>query len=274
MSLRLDGRADVDLQFPPQSRRLALSVLATVLLEASLALILFYVGRSALEVIGVLPERALEFVFLPQQNGTGGGGGGGGNQMPDPPRPAEAPGRDLVTVPVTPLESIQATLEPPPVAQLMLPVQTLAAGVQESIGAMQMPSGPFTASRGPGRGRGAGSGVGDGDGPGKGPGAGPGGGPNGGGSGVTDPVPIVRYEPVYTPDAAAHRIEGEVWVECTVTINGLCSDTRVVRSLDSRYGLDDAAVRAARQWRFRPGRRANGEPVPVVVSIAIAFSIR
>jgi TonB family protein len=63
-------------------------------------------------------------------------------------------------------------------------------------------------------------------------------------------------------------------VECTVTVKGVCSDTRVVRSLDSRYGLDQAAVRAAGQWRFRPARRADGEPVPMVVSIAIAFSIR
>ena len=78
MSLRLDGRSGRNLQLPPQPLRLALSMLTTVLFEAAILGMLFYVGRSALEVTGVLPERSMEFVFLPQQKGDGGGGGGGG----------------------------------------------------------------------------------------------------------------------------------------------------------------------------------------------------
>jgi TonB family protein len=61
--------------------------------------------------------------------------------------------------------------------------------------------------------------------------------------------------------------------ECTVTIMGTCADTHVVRSLDRRFELDEAALRAAQEWRFRPARRKTGEPVPMVVSIAIAFII-
>jgi hypothetical protein len=34
------------------------------------------------------------------QEGPGGGGGGGGNKMPDPPRKAELPGPQKITVPV------------------------------------------------------------------------------------------------------------------------------------------------------------------------------
>jgi protein TonB len=78
---------------------------------------------------------------------------------------------------------------------------------------------------------------------------------------------------VYTPDAAERRIEGEVWVELTVLPNGMPSDVHVIRSLDSRYGLDQQAIKAAQQWRFKPGMR-NGVPVSVIVSIAIDFSIR
>jgi hypothetical protein len=39
------------------------------------------------------------------------------------------------------------------------------------------------------------------------------------------------------------------------------------------YGLDQQAVASAREWRFRPGTRL-GEPVPVQVTLEIAFSIR
>jgi TonB family protein len=46
-----------------------------------------------------------------------------------------------------------------------------------------------------------------------------------------------------------------------------------VRSLDSAFGLDQEAIKAARQWRFAPGTK-QGEPVPVLVTIAIAFTLR
>ena len=38
-------------------------------------------------------------------------------------------------------------------------------------------------------------------------------------------------------------------------------------------GPDEEAIKAAAQWRFRPGMR-RGEPVPVLVTLEIAFSLR
>ena len=49
-------------------------------------------------------------------------------------------------------------------------------------------------------------------------------------------------------------------------------DVRVVRSLDA-YGLDEEAIRAARQWRFTPGRLGE-TPVDVLVILMIDFHIR
>ena len=49
--------------------------------------------RSALE------EPNSNIIWL-SQPGPGGGGGGGGNQMKEPPRKAELPGKDKITVPV------------------------------------------------------------------------------------------------------------------------------------------------------------------------------
>jgi periplasmic protein TonB len=119
---------------------------------------------------------------------------------------------------------------------------------------------------------------GDGDRPGLGPGSqgGPGGGgnePYGVGNGVSAPIPLRRPPPSYTADAMRVRLQGVVVIDCVVQPNGTCSDIRVTRSLDTRYGLDQQAIASAREWRFRPGLKA-GEPVPVRVTLEIEFTIR
>jgi len=53
---------------------------------------------------------------------------------------------------------------------------------------------------------------------------------------------------------------------------GTVGDVKVVRSLDANYGLDQEAIKAAKQWVFAPGTR-SGEPVPVMVSIELTFVI-
>lgn len=47
----------------------------------------------------------------------------------------------------------------------------------------------------------------------------------------------------------------------------------MVWSVDRVFGLDDQAVKAAKQWRFIPGKRL-GEPVPVLISIELSFALR
>ena len=46
---------------------------------------------------------------------------------------------------------------------------------------------------------------------------------------------------------------------------------RVARSLP--FGLDEKAIEAVTQWRFRPGMR-NGEPVDVKLKIEVNFNRR
>jgi outer membrane biosynthesis protein TonB len=41
--------------------------------------------------------------------------------------------------------------------------------------------------------------------------------------------------------------------------------------LDTKFGLDAEAVKAAKQWTFKPGLKA-GKPVPVRVTIEMGFS--
>jgi TonB family protein len=80
-------------------------------------------------------------------------------------------------------------------------------------------------------------------------------------------------KPKYTSDAMRARVQGAVLIGCIVNKKGEVTDVKVLRSLDATFGLDQEAIAAARQWRFSPGRR-QGEPVPVVVSIELVFTLR
>jgi TonB family protein len=55
--------------------------------------------------------------------------------------------------------------------------------------------------------------------------------------------------------------------------DGTVGDVQVIRSLDSTFGLDGEAIKAAKQWRFAPGTRM-GEPVPVLITIELTFTLR
>jgi protein TonB len=49
------------------------------------------------------------------------------------------------------------------------------------------------------------------------------------------------------------------------------SDVTVRRGLGA--GLDERAIEAVRQWKFAPARRL-GEPVDVIVEVAVEFMLR
>lgn len=67
-------------------------------------------------------------------------------------------------------------------------------------------------------------------------------------------------------------ISGEVPLECVVNTKGEVTDVKILRSLDATFGLDQEAIKTARQWRFSPGTRL-GEPVPVVNLNRIELSV-
>jgi protein TonB len=265
-------------------RRLAPAAIASCLFHASAAVFVVLLLRHAGQAVTRQPiasETTHHQIVWIAEAGPGGGGGGGGNRMKEPPRLAQAPGKDTITVPVMKpiaLEAREARNEPNPVERLDIPAKELAASRDSLPGALDGPPAP-SASQGPGSGGGAENGTGSGNGPGVGPGLGPGrdGGTNGNayrvGSGVTSPTEIRRGTPQYTADAMRARIQGSVLVECVVQTNGACSDIRVLRSLEPSFGLNAEALKAAGQWRFRPGTRL-GAPVPVLVTMEITFALR
>jgi protein TonB len=213
--------------------------------------------------------------------GPGGGGGGGGNQSPEPPQIAKLEGKEKITVPVAKKPELEKPNEKKPeenpVQNLNIPAETLSAANQVLAGAME--GIPTSDSLGLGRGGGAGTGTGTGIGSGQGSGLGEGigGGTGGGyykpGNGVESPIPVFQPKPQYTSQAMRAKIQGLVLLECIVQPDGTVGRVQVLRSLDPTFGLDQEAVKAARSWRFKPGIR-RGEPVAVLVTIEMAFTLR
>ena len=87
------------------------------------------------------------------------------------------------------------------------------------------------------------------------------------------PKLVREVTPDYTVAALRAKIQGIVVVECVVLPDGTIGDVKIIQSLDKVYGLDEEAIKTAKQWRFQPGRRL-GEPVPVFVQIELSFTLR
>ena len=72
------------------------------------------------------------------------------------------------------------------------------------------------------------------------------------GPGVKAPELIEQTEPVYTEEANIARQEGVVALDVEIDRDGMPRVLGVVNSLG--LGLDENAIAAARNWRFRPAR--------------------
>jgi TonB family protein len=75
-----------------------------------------------------------------------------------------------------------------------------------------------------------------------------------------------RFVQAVCPDAwKAAGTRGEVVIEATVGVDGQLTDVRVVRSIAA---LDQAALDAVRQWKYKPST-LNGRPVPVIMTATV-----
>jgi TonB family protein len=81
---------------------------------------------------------------------------------------------------------------------------------------------------------------------------------------------ISKPTPVYTQEARQLRLEGEVLLEVMFGANGQLHVNRVVRGLG--HGLDEAAVTAASQMRFKPALRM-GTPVDSTAVVHVVFQL-
>lgn len=88
---------------------------------------------------------------------------------------------------------------------------------------------------------------------------------------ATTPVEITfKPNPVYTDEARALKLEGEVLLEVSFSANGSLHVNRVVRGLG--HGLDEAAIAAANKIRFKPALR-YGTPVDSTAVVHVTFQL-
>ncbi len=73
-----------------------------------------------------------------------------------------------------------------------------------------------------------------------------------------DPLPLVRVDPQYPPQAQQKRLEGWVHVHFTVSSAGSVEDAGVVESSDRVF--EQSALQAVAKWKYQPSLRA-GKPV-------------
>ncbi len=83
------------------------------------------------------------------------------------------------------------------------------------------------------------------------------------------PVAVDKVPPVYPDWARQKGSAGTVVIEALVGRNGHVLSTRVLKSIPD---LDDYAVGAVKQWRFKPAR-AKGQKVAVWVTIPVTFTL-
>ena len=81
---------------------------------------------------------------------------------------------------------------------------------------------------------------------------------------------ISKPTPAYTPEARNLRIEGEVVLEVVFEASGKLRIVRVVQGLG--HGLDESAVNAAEQIRFKPAKR-DGQPSDYTALVHIVFQL-
>jgi len=163
----------------------------------------------------------------------------------------------------------------------LLPVEPTLVGTQITavlpnltIGDPNGVSGP--PSNGPGKNGGIGPGDGGGVGPRKGPGSGDDdccgvvdGGPRAVGRTV-EPVLLVKIDPEYSDEARRAKVQGIVVLHIDVDTHGQPRNIRLVRGLG--LGLDQRAMDAVRQWKFRAGT-VNGKPAVTSAVVEVTFRL-
>jgi len=224
----------------------------------------------------VLPADINEYTpKAPPKKTAMGGGGGGGDRSPLPASRGKLPKASLrqFTPPMAVINNPnpRLTMEPSIIAPPDVNLPNIKA---DNWGDPLSKFGG--ASNGPGSGGGIGSGKGGGVGSGNGGGFGPGegGGVGGGvyrvGGGVSAPIVLSKKDPEYSEEARKAKFQGTVLLSIVVSTGGVAGDIKVVRSLG--LGLDEKAVEAVRQWKFKPGYK-DGKPVPVAATIEVNFRL-
>jgi periplasmic protein TonB len=215
-------------------------------------------GRVMMSQVAVPPLRV-----APKADSIGGGGGHHDLVPVTQGRLPRLSKQQIVPPEAPPTIAPQLAVEPTVVAQ---PDLKMAENAMPDIG------NPSSSLKGFSMGNGGGTGIGSGDGSGVGPGSGAnmGGGVMHVGGSVSKPEVLSSVEPEFSEEARRVKFSGNVEVYLWVDEQGNPSHIRVARGVG--MGLDEKAVEAVRQYKFRPAMK-NGKPVKVDMYIDVDFDI-
>jgi len=191
-------------------------------------------------------------------------GGGGGQKGPAPVSKGSPPKFSPVqiTPPKAPVIQPKLAVDPTIDVDPKLKMQSTLP----NIGMVNAPN--VGVSMGNGNGSGLGSGNGNGMGPGS--GGNYGGGVRQVGGGVSAPSLVYKVEAEFSEEARKAKMSGVVTVGFIVDEKGNVIRAHVIRGLG--MGLDEKALEAVRQYRFKPAME-NGKPVKVEVNVEVNFQI-
>jgi len=229
------------------------------------------VPAQKVEVTQLVVPPYIPPVTLPAPQSMGGGGGGGFHQ------PVEANKGHLPPIEKTPINPPELQVDHPKLAvapavvmpqQIKIPDNSMPnLGMTQSTQVVMKSQGGGSGS-GFGQGGGGGIGAGEGGGIGSGTVGGYGGGVMAVGGGVTAPVVIHKVEAEFTDEARRVKYQGIASVGLIVDAQGNPEDVHVVHPLG--MGLDQKAVQAVRQYKFKPAM-FKGRPVPVQMVVEVDF---
>ena len=90
------------------------------------------------------------------------------------------------------------------------------------------------------------------------------------GGNIKPPTKTKDVKPVYPPIAQSARVQGVVIIEAVIGQDGQVQEAKVLRSIPL---LDAAALDAVKQWVFTP-TLLNGQPVPVIMTVTVNFTLQ
>lgn len=200
------------------------------------------------------------------------GGGGGGIRQPVEVNKGTPP---VVVSPVQ-LNAPKLRIKDPklaaePSTTVALPDQPKMANLGESDSPQIKLASQGAGSGGAfGHGLGGGFGAGHGSGVGAGQGGGYGGGLMSVGGGVSAPAVIHSVQPEFTEEARQSQFQGSCSIQLIVDAQGNPQNVHVTKHLG--MGLDEKAVEAVRQYKFKPAMY-QGHPVPVQIVVEVDFHL-
>jgi protein TonB len=89
--------------------------------------------------------------------------------------------------------------------------------------------------------------------------------------GIASPVVLRQVDPEYTPEATRRGIQGEVWIEAVVDVDGRVIEPRLLRGLPDEE-LNRRAMEAIQRWQFKPGMK-DGLAVPVIAVFTVTYRL-